>query len=167
MWSHECVYRICARPQLSNGRQWRAIHPSHAEPHLHSLDAPTQRLVVLECHLWLTMKEMKEADKIPFLDAPISSGSLFGPAVEGFAECFTEAQKSSQAMRHLLPKRTSSSAASSCARPVSTQQTAEPTPFTPEPRPRKGSRSARRNPFLKRQGLRPKIALDLAPQKSS
>ncbi len=42
-------------------------------------------------------------DTIPFLDAPILSGSLFGPAVEGFAECFTEAQKSSQAMKHLLP----------------------------------------------------------------
>ncbi len=55
-------------------------------------------LIVLECHLWLTMTEMKEADKIPFLDAPISSGSLFGPAVEGFTERFTEAQKSSQAM---------------------------------------------------------------------
>ncbi len=55
-------------------------------------------LIVLDCHLWLTMTEMKEAEKIPFLDAPVSSGSLFGPAVEGFTERFTEAQKSSQAM---------------------------------------------------------------------
>ncbi len=54
--------------------------------------------VVLERHLWLTMTEMKEADKVPFLDAPGLSGSLFEPAVEGFAERFTEAQKSSQAM---------------------------------------------------------------------
>ncbi len=59
------------------------------------------------------MMEMKEADKASFLDALISSGSLFGPAVEGFAERFTEAQKSSQAMRHFLPKRTSASSASS------------------------------------------------------
>ncbi len=75
-------------------------------------------LMVLEHHLWLTMTEMKEVDKVPFLDAPVSSGSLFGPAVEGFAKCFTEAQKSSQAMRHFLPKRTSSSAASSRPRPA-------------------------------------------------
>ncbi len=54
-------------------------------------------LIVLEHHLWLTMTEMKEADKVPFLDAPVSSGSLFGPAVEGFAERFTESLKSSQA----------------------------------------------------------------------
>ncbi len=78
-------------------------------------------LVMLERHLWLTMMEMKEADKVPFLDASVSSGSLFGPAVEGFAESFTEAQKSSQAMRHFLPKRTSSSAASSCPKPALTQ----------------------------------------------
>ncbi len=59
---------------------------------------------MLERHVWLTMTEMKEADKVPFLDAPVSSGCLFGPAVEGFAECFTEAQKSSQVMQHFLPK---------------------------------------------------------------
>ncbi len=80
-------------------------------------------LIVLECHLWLTM-EMKEAGKVLFLDAPVSSGSLFGAAVEGFAERFMEAQKSSQAMRHFLPKRTSSSAAFSRPRPVPTQKTA-------------------------------------------
>ncbi len=38
-------------------------------------------LVVLERHLWLTLTEMKEADKVPFLDAPVSSNSLFRPAV--------------------------------------------------------------------------------------
>ncbi len=102
-------------------------------------------LTVLERHLWLTMPEMKEEDKFPFLDAPISSGSLFGPAMEGFAERFTEAQKSSQAMRHYLPKHTSSSSASARGR----------------------SCSAQRYPFPKCQGPRPKIALDPAPQKSS
>ncbi len=44
------------------------------------------------------MTEMKEEGKFPFLDAPVLSGSLFGPAVEGFAERFTETQKSFQAM---------------------------------------------------------------------
>ncbi len=120
-------------------------------------------LIVLECHLWLTM-EMKEAGKVLFLDAPVSSGSLFGAAVEGFAERFMEAQKSSQAMRHFLPKRTSSSAAFSRPRPVPTQKTAKPTPATPEPWPPEGrqdrgrSYSARCYPFSKRQGPRPKIA---------
>ncbi len=137
--------RISARPRLSDGRRGQAIHPSHAEPLLHSLDAPNRwldkwlrhrtlwvfsrssrprcspvrRLVwmqlhsgiwgslpplVLECHLWFTMTKMKEVDKVPFLEAPVSSGNLFGSAVEGFAKRFTDAQKSSQAMRHFLPK---------------------------------------------------------------
>ncbi len=62
----------------------------------------------------------------------VSSGSLFGPAVKGLTERFTEAQKSSQAMRHFLPKYTSSSAAYSRLRPAPTKQTAKPTPATPE-----------------------------------
>ncbi len=55
-------------------------------------------LVVLERFLWLNLTEMKDADKVPFLDSLVSPTSLFGPAVEGLAECFTTAQKSSQAM---------------------------------------------------------------------
>ncbi len=39
LWPH-----IYARPQLSDGRRGRAIRPSRAEPHLHSLDAPTRQL---------------------------------------------------------------------------------------------------------------------------
>ncbi len=67
-------------------------------------------LVVLERHLWLTLTEIKDADRVSFLDAPISPSGLFGPAVKGFAERFTEAQKASQAMRHFLPKRSSPAA---------------------------------------------------------
>ena len=55
-------------------------------------------LVVLERHLWLNLTEIKESDKVAFLDVPVSPSSLFGPAVEGFRERFTAAQKSSQAM---------------------------------------------------------------------
>ncbi len=39
LWPH-----ISARPQLSDGRRGRAIHPSRAEPNRHSLDTPTRRL---------------------------------------------------------------------------------------------------------------------------
>ncbi len=92
-------------------------------------------LVVLECHLWLTLTEIKDADRVSFLDAPISPSGLFGPAVEGFAEHFTEAQKASQAMRHFLPKRSSPAAAQSRPKTAPTQQTAKPTPviFAPQP----------------------------------
>ncbi|ROL49022.1 hypothetical protein DPX16_16637, partial [Anabarilius grahami] len=69
-------------------------------------------LVVLERHLWLNLTEIKDADRAVFLDSPVSPTGLFGPAVDGFAERFTAAQKSSQAMQHFLPKRSSSSASS-------------------------------------------------------
>ncbi len=72
------------------------------------------------------MMEMKEADKGLFLHTPVMSGSLFGPAVEGFAERFTEAQKLSQVMRHFLPKHTSSSSASSRSSAQSFSENAGP-----------------------------------------
>ncbi len=43
-------------------------------------------LVVLERHLWLMLTEIKDADKVPFLDSPVSPTGLFRPAVEGFTE---------------------------------------------------------------------------------
>ncbi|XP_048036007.1 sialoadhesin-like [Megalobrama amblycephala] len=74
-------------------------------------DAPAFR--DLQHHLWLNLTEIKDADKMAFLDAPVSPSGLFGPSVEGLTERFTAAQKSSQAMRHFLPKRSSSASASS------------------------------------------------------
>ncbi|KAI2660631.1 ORF V: Enzymatic polyprotein [Labeo rohita] len=125
-------------------------------------------LVVLERHLWLTLTEIKDADKVPFLDAPISPTGLFGPSVEGFAERFSAAQKSSQAMRHFLPKRSSSTAASGRPKSAPPQQPVKPASTTPsaaaaaaqpaKAEPRLRSRSARRYPFPKRQGPRPKLA---------
>ncbi len=76
-------------------------------------------------------------------------------------------------MRHFLPKRTSSSSASSRPKSAPTQQTAKPAPTTLEPRPpeeireRGRSRSERHYNFSKRQGPQPKIALDPVPKKSS
>ncbi len=92
-------------------------------------------LVVLERHLWLTLTEIKDADRVSFLDAPISPSGLFGPAVKGFAERFTEAQKASQAMRHFLPKRSSPAAAQSRPRTAPTQQPAKPAPAVSAPQP--------------------------------
>ncbi len=130
-------------------------------------------LVVLERHLWLTLTEIKDADRVSFLDAPISPSGLFGPAVKGFAERFTEAQKASQAIRHFLPKRSSPATAQSRPRTALTQQPAKPAPavFAPQPartqHPRGHSRLARLHPPPKRQGPRLKIALDPAPPASS
>ncbi len=111
--------------------------------------------------------------QVSFLDAPISPNGLFGPAVEGFAERFTEAQKASQAMRHFLPKCSSSAAAHS--RPKTCADLAAREACTCCPRPSACQDSAdmralplcRRHPVPKCQGPRPRIVLDPAPPASS
>ncbi|KAL0148616.1 hypothetical protein M9458_056056 [Cirrhinus mrigala] len=119
-------------------------------------------LVVLERHLWLTLTEIKDADKVPFLDAT----GLFGPAVEGFTEYFSAVQKTSQAMQHFLPKRSSSAAASGRLKSVPPQQPVKPAPAATaasaqpaKPEPRQRSRSARCYPFPKCQRPRPACGL--------
>ena len=125
-------------------------------------------LVVLERHLWLNLTEIKESDKVAFLDAPVSPSGLFGPAVEGFTERFTAAQKSSQAMRHFLPKRSTS--APSRPRTAPTQHQSKPVPSTPQAAPSKEQHPARPTKRAKpprRQGPRQRIVLDPTPSKSS
>ncbi len=64
-------------------------------------------LVMLERHLWLNLTEIKDVDKVPFLDFPVSPTRL----VLQLRASTTASQKSSQAMQHFLPKRSSSAAA--------------------------------------------------------
>ncbi len=59
------------------------------------------------------------------IKSPVSPTGLFGPAVAGFAKRVTTAQKSSQAMQHFLPKRSSSAATSSHPKMAQTQQPAK------------------------------------------
>ena len=89
-------------------------------------------LTVTERHLWLTLSEMSESEHAAFLDAPLSPAGLFGSSVKDFAERFAEVQKASQAMKHFLPKRSSSaagrakpSAQSSQPQPPSTTATSQ------------------------------------------
>ncbi len=145
--------------------------PANMPPKPQAIGRLLSSLIVLERHLWLTMTEMKEADKVPFLERsglvrqPVwtSCGGLCGTLYGGSEVVSNNAT--------ILQKRTSSSAAS--PKPAPSQQSAKPTPTTPEPRPDKTrqdrghSRSARCYPLPKCQGPQPKIALDPAPQKSS
>ncbi len=126
-------------------------------------------LVVLERHLWLNLTEMKYADKIPFLDSPVFPTGLFGPAVEGFAEHFTAAHKSSQAMQHFLPKHSSSAVTTSRPKMALNQHQAKAKPPVAQPTTKPEPRhtlSARRHP-PKRQGPWPKIVLNPTPRASS
>lgn len=103
-------------------------------------------LVVLERHLWLDLMEIKDADKVTFLYFPVSPTGLFGPAVNHFAECFTAAQKLLQAMRHFLPKCSSSASVSGHQKTPSSQQHVKPmlSPSQPQANQSLGSNSALR-----------------------
>lgn len=75
-------------------------------------------------------------DKAAFLNSPVCTTGLFGPAVDGsFAERFIAAQKSSQAMSYFLPKCSNSAAASSHQKSTPTQQPVKPAPATSQPKP--------------------------------
>ncbi|KAL1276367.1 hypothetical protein QQF64_035990 [Cirrhinus molitorella] len=62
-------------------------------------------MVVQERHLWLNLAQMADVDKARFLDAPVSQAGLFGDTVEDFAQQFSAVQKQSEAISHILPRR--------------------------------------------------------------
>ncbi|KAI2644611.1 hypothetical protein H4Q32_030719 [Labeo rohita] len=71
-------------------------------------------MVVQERHLWLNLAEMRDAEKVRFLDAPISQAGLFGETVEEFALQFSTVKKQTEAIKQkkkksILPRRVASS----------------------------------------------------------
>ncbi|RXN28629.1 guanylate cyclase 2G-like protein [Labeo rohita] len=71
-----------------------------------SLGCVMSTLVVQECHLWLCLADMRETDKMQFLNSHVSQTGLFGDALENFAQQFSAAQKQTEAVTscmQLLP----------------------------------------------------------------
>ncbi len=69
-----------------------------------SLGRAMSTLVVQERHLWLCLADMKEQEKVQFLNAPVSQ-TLFGDAVESFAQLFSAAQKQTEVIKHIMRRR--------------------------------------------------------------
>lgn len=61
-------------------------------------------LVALELHLWRNLAEMREVDKVFFLDAPISQGGLFSNIIKDFAQQFSVVKKETEVIKHILPR---------------------------------------------------------------
>ncbi len=70
-----------------------------------SLGRAMSTLVVQEHHLWLCLADMKEQEKVQFLNAPMSQTGLFGDAVESFAQQISAAQKQTEAIKHIMRRR--------------------------------------------------------------
>ena len=123
---------------------------------------------VAERHLWLTLTEMGDSERNAFLDAPLSPAGLFGSSLSEFVERFSEAQKASQAFKHFLPKRSSSTAAREKPASRSSQPQPPPSASSSQRQQRSSqprSRSTSRRPT--HRGPRPRITLKPeAPKKS-
>ncbi len=99
-----------------------------------SLGRAMSTMVVQERHLWLCLADMKEADKVRFLNAPVSQTDLFGGAVENFAQQFSAAQKQTEAIRYILSRRAAAaSTRPPTAVPRSTRRRGRPPAAAPAP----------------------------------
>ncbi len=54
-------------------------------------------MVAAERHLWLTLSDMKEKDRVVLMDAPLAPSGLFGDAVNSVVDRFQEASKQAAA----------------------------------------------------------------------
>ncbi|XP_073725199.1 receptor-type tyrosine-protein phosphatase beta [Misgurnus anguillicaudatus] len=79
-------------------------------------------LVVQERHLWLCLADMRDVDKTQLLNAPVSQASLFGEAVENFAQQFSTAQKQTEALARIMSLR---------KKPTPAPSRSAPPPFLP------------------------------------
>ncbi len=70
-----------------------------------SLGRAMSTLVVQERHLWLCLTDMKEQEKVQFLNAPVSQTGLFGDAVQSCAQQLSAAQKQTEAIKHIMHRR--------------------------------------------------------------
>lgn len=117
-------------------------------------------MVVLHRHLWLTLTELKDADRRALLNAPVSPSGLFGDAVEAIAERFSEAQKRSRAMNHFLPRRAAAqpsarSRSSSASNRPSKRPPAASTASAPDPEPSVRAKTPwQRTPKERRHGFK-------------
>ncbi|KAI2646369.1 Transposon Ty3-G Gag-Pol polyprotein [Labeo rohita] len=110
-------------------------------------------LVAAERHLWLTLSDMKEKDRVFLLDAPLSPAGLFGDAVNAVVDRYQEARKQAAAFQRFLPRRhpARGAAATEQPRPSTSSSYREAqkqsvATHTPPHRERVVKRSSRRGP---------------------
>ncbi|CAM4683888.1 unnamed protein product [Leuciscus chuanchicus] len=108
-----------------------------------SLGLVMSTAVVQERHLWLNLADMREPERTRLLDAPISQAGLFGGAVEDFAQQFSTAQKQTEAIKHILPRRSAAQPSVQNPQPARRRgrpPTAPAPPARPQQQPSSGPR---------------------------
>ncbi len=62
-------------------------------------------LVAVERHLWLTLSDMKEKDRVFLMDATLAPSGLYGNTVNSVVDRYQEARKQAAAFQRFLPRR--------------------------------------------------------------
>ncbi len=62
-------------------------------------------LVAAERHLWLTLSDMKDKDRVFLMDTPLAPSGLFGNAINSVVDRYQEARKQGAAFQRFLPRR--------------------------------------------------------------
>ncbi len=112
-------------------------------------------LVVQERHLWLCLTDMRDTDKVRFLNSPVSQTGLFGDAVENFAQQFSAVQKQSEVISHILPRRSAVASTLPPAAPQPARRRGRPPATAPTPAPQQQPPSKRRRGASRKRGPQP------------
>ncbi len=120
-----------------------------------SLGRAMSMLVVQQRHLWLCLTDMKEQEKVQFLNAPVSQTGLFGDAVESCAQQFSAAQKQTEAIKHIMRRRKPAAASTPAAAPQPARRRGRPPVAAPAPTPRQQPSTVRRRGAGHRQDAQP------------
>ncbi len=75
-------------------------------------------LVAAERHLWLTLSDIKDRDRVFLLDAPLSPFGLFGDAVDSIVERHQEARRQVAAFQQFFPRRSLAQGAAGREQPL-------------------------------------------------
>ncbi len=112
-------------------------------------------LVVQERHLWLCLADMRDTDKVRFLNSPVSQTGLFGDAVENFTQQFSTVQKQSEAISHILPRRSAVASTLPPAAPQPARRRGRPPATAPGPAPQQQPPPKRRRGASHKRGPQP------------
>ncbi len=151
--------------QVHQAKALRDLHEGGHDPQVHhelrvatdlALRATTlSTLVVQERHLWLCLADMRDTDKVRFLNSPVSQTGLFGDAVENFAQQFSAVQKQSEAISHILPRRSAVASTLPPAAPQPACRRGRPPATAPAPAPQQQPPPKRRRGASRKRGPQP------------
>ncbi|MGH0142007.1 UNVERIFIED_CONTAM: hypothetical protein FKN15_074961 [Acipenser sinensis] len=95
-------YRLMSRTELGAIAQ---LLVKLAQLNVRAQGRSIASLVVARRQLLLSQARVQEPDKAPLLDAPISPGHTFGPAVEEMLQCSVKAREASQQLAKMWPSK--------------------------------------------------------------